>query len=278
MAQCIQPYRVLLPNGNEQPVRCGKCPTCYASRASEWSVRLMEEESISKTSHFVTFTYDNDNVHLTENGFMGLNKNDIQKYFKRLRKAHVGNAKSSIRYYCVGEYGGRTKRPHYHALIFNADEQLIEDAWSIKGKKLGQVFFGTVTGNSVGYCLKYMTKVSKIGLSYLDDRIPQFALMSKGLGASYIEKMIFWHRDDLENRMYIPLQDGKKATMPRYYKERIYFNTEREDIGWITLRRSLDEMEKLLTKHGDKLSRQLQESKRVAFDVMKHNYLSTSKL
>lgn len=78
--------------------------------------------------------------------------------------------------------------------------------------------------------------------------------------------------------MYIPLQDGKKATMPRYYKERIYFNTEREDIGWITLRRSLDEMEKMLTKHGDKLSRQLQESKRVAFDVMKHNYLTTSKL
>lgn len=179
MAQCIQPYKVLLPNGNEQPVRCGKCPTCYASRASEWSVRLMEEESISETSHFVTFTYDNDNVHITEKGFMGLNKDDIQKYFKRLRKAHVGNAKSSIRYYCVGEYGGRTQRPHYHALIFNADEQLIEDAWSIKGKKLGQVFFGTVTGNSVGYCLKYMTKVSKIGLSHWDDRIPQFALMSK---------------------------------------------------------------------------------------------------
>lgn len=66
--------------------------------------------------------------------------------------------------------------------------------------------------------------------------------------------------------------------MPRYYKERIYFNTEREEIGWITLRRSLDEMEKMLTKHGDKLSRQIAEAKRVAFDVMKNNYLQTCKI
>lgn len=278
MAQCIQPYKVLLANGNEHPVRCGKCPTCYQARASEWGVRLMEEERVSKSAHFVTFTYDNDHVHITEKGFMGLNKDDMQKYFKRLRKHHVGNAKSEIRYYCVGEYGGRTNRPHYHALIFNADEQLIQDAWAIDKIPLGQVFFGTVQNESVGYCLKYMTKVSKIGTQYWDDRIPQFSLMSKGIGKSYIERMIFWHRDDLENRMYIPLPGNIKATMPRYYKERIYLDTEREDIGWITLRRGLDEMEKMLTRYGDKLSKQYELAKRASFNVMKQNFLNTSKI
>ena len=26
-----------------------------------------------------------------------------------------------LKYYAVGEYGGQTKRPHYHIVIFNAD-------------------------------------------------------------------------------------------------------------------------------------------------------------
>lgn len=43
--------------------------------------------------------------------------------------------------------------------------------------------------------------------------------------------MVKWHRSDLENHMYVPLEDGKKIAMPRYYKTRVYTDFEREYIG-----------------------------------------------
>lgn len=46
------------------------------------------------------------------------------------------------------------------------------------------------------------------------------SLMSKGLGASYIERMGDWHRAD-PKRMYTQYH-GSKGTMDRYLKHKIY--------------------------------------------------------
>lgn len=284
MPTCLQPY---FDQDTNQAYPCGKCQACYIRRCQEWTVRLLEEDLVAKSSYFVTFTYDNDHIHITPKGFATLNPTDLVLYFKRLRKAHSKSERSYIRYYAVGEYGSRTNRPHYHALIFNADPELIEKKWSHGGtarmhyrdaKPIGQVHFGAVESASVGYCLKYMCKVSKIGLYHWDDRLPAFARMSKGLGSSYIEKMIFWHRDDILNRMYIPLKDGGKVSMPRYYKERIYFNTEREDIGWHALKASLDSLEREIIKYGEHWHRDMLANRRASFNVMKDNFLKSSKL
>lgn len=161
---------------NEIPVPCGKCPPCLKRRASGWSFRLMQEEKHSESSMFITLTYDTKNVPISEKGFMSLNKRDCQLFFKSLRKA-TGGAGLPIKYYIVGEYGGTTFRPHYHAIVFNAKLELIQNAW-----KRGEIHFGKVEGASIGYCLKYMTKPGKIPLHHNDDRVPEFALMSKGLG------------------------------------------------------------------------------------------------
>jgi len=124
----------------------------------------------------------------------------------------------------VGEYGGTTKRPHYHAILFNATEDQVELAW-----KKGSVYFGDVNDNSIGYTLKYLNKQSRIGLLGDDDRHPQFTLSSNGLGISYITKnMIKYHYSDLHNRNYIQLPGGCKARMPRYYYEKIYGGYERD--------------------------------------------------
>jgi hypothetical protein len=56
--------------------------------------------------------------------------------------------------------------------------------------------------------------------------------MSKGLGASYItEQTQTWHQNDLLKRCYIPLMDGQKASMPRYFKDRLYTKADMELIG-----------------------------------------------
>ena len=58
---------------------------------------------------------------------MTLQKSDLQKFFKRLRK----KTHEKISYYAVGEYGDNTQRPHYHIILFNAIPRIVEAAWSI---------------------------------------------------------------------------------------------------------------------------------------------------
>lgn len=153
---------------------------------------------------------------------MSLCKRDLQLYFKRLRILNP----NKIKYYIVGEYGGKTLRPHYHAIVFNAKIETYQAAWF-----LGQIHYGSVTGASVGYTLKYISKPGRIPLHKNDDRVPEFSLMSKGLGASYITPQTKnWHHADLENRMYVNLPDGKKAGMPRYFKDKIYDEAQRSKI------------------------------------------------
>jgi hypothetical protein len=135
----------------------------------------MQEEKHSTSAWFITLTYDTKYVPITSNGFMSLAKRDPQLFMKRLRKAHPKG--SNLKYYLCGEYGSDTRRPHYHAVIFNADVTLISDAWG-----LGNVHYGSVTQASVGYTLKYMCKPRIIPIHQRDDRVPEFSLMSKGSG------------------------------------------------------------------------------------------------
>lgn len=147
---------------------------------------------------------------------MTLDKRPWQLFCKRLRKRlPVG---VSLRYYMCGEYGGKKNRPHYHAIMFNVSATDIAAEWT-----LGELHFGEVNGASIGYTLKYMCKPRRIPMHRNDDRLPEFSLMSKGLGANYLtDAMCNWHRADVANRVYVPLQDGQKIAMPRYYKQKLY--------------------------------------------------------
>lgn len=174
MASCITPFSVRHKiTGQQIVVPCGKCPACFARRVSQWSYRLMQEEKESISSHFITLTYDTNHVFITNNGYMSLHKRHTQLFFKRLRK-NPKNHDRKIKYYLVGEYGGKTQRPHYHIILFNADVSTIQESWL-----QGAIHYGTVSGASIGYTLKYISKKGKMPMHKGDDRIPQFALMSK---------------------------------------------------------------------------------------------------
>lgn len=195
---CITPFKIRnKEHDGTVCVPCGKCPQCLKRRASGWSFRLMQHEKSAFSSWFVTFTYNNDSVPVSPNGFMSLERAAVQRYFKRLRKLH-GHS-NLVKYFVVGEYGTRTDRPHYHAIIFNSKPELIEAAWSLDKKPIGQVHFGSVTGASVGYTLKYMCKPGKIPLHRNDDRVPEFCFMSKGL-ASVISLRASWNGIELSSR------------------------------------------------------------------------------
>lgn len=249
---CMNPFTLSEENGGHQ-VPCGKCFNCKRRRASSWSVRLVKEGERSLSAHFLTLTYNTDTVPISDNGFMTLDKTDLQKFFKRLRKWHGKNT-TPLKYYAVGEYGGQTKRPHYHIIMFNANLEHFERSWSLDLKPLGQIHIGTITEASIGYTLKYICKESQIPMHKNDDRIKEFALMSKGLGSNYLtEKMIQWHKNKTEERIYVPLKDGKKAPLPRYYKQKIYNEYEKEKISFHWKKKSDLLKDKEIAEHGDKL-------------------------
>lgn len=262
MAQCMTPFGVKKKTNNQEtiPVPCGKCPNCVKRRVSAWSFRLIQEDKVSTSSHFLTLTYDTRHIPITRNGFMSVNKRDVQLFFKRLRKIHEAHVTlPPIRYFVAAEYGGRTNRPHYHIILFNGEVGDFGKAW-----QLGHIHYGQVSGASVGYTLKYMSKQQRIPAHRNDDREPEFRLMSKGLGASYLTpKMKNWHLQSIEDRMYCNLPEGKKISMPRYYKDKIYQEHQRKRAAHFARIKMLDQQSK--TKIG---VQQQVESDLAAFNVM----------
>lgn len=177
---------------------------------------------------------------MSQNGLPTLRKKDVQLFLKRLRKKHGAVyfidkrgvlQNRSIKYYCVGEYGTRYKRPHYHFILFSANIELIEDAWRCPdtGFPLGSFKLGDVNERSIGYTLKYLCK-PRTKFAPGDDRSREFTLISKGVGLGYITPAIIqYHKRDLVNHSY--LQDGNlKIAMPRYYRNRLYTAAELDAI------------------------------------------------
>lgn len=259
MNTCISPFT---KDGMGFP--CGRCYYCLRRRVSGWSFRLRKEEVVSTSSFFITFTYDTDHIRLTPKGYMNLHKPDFQNFMKAIRYKQHGRKKGNIKYFCAAEYGGKSARPHYHAIIYNLKLEclvgkacakqirygnieldgrtpMFSDSWPH-----GHITIGTLTEASAGYTLKYVMKPSRIPMHKNDDRQKEFQLISKGLGKSYITpRSKRWHKPQnlmvdeetgeavraIVTRFYLPIEDGKKIAMPRYYKDKIYTKLQRVEIG-----------------------------------------------
>ncbi|AXH75129.1 MAG: replication initiator protein [Microviridae sp.] len=101
---------------------CGKCLDCKRHHVNEWALRCVLEASQHEDSMFVTLTYNDANLpKFDESGHYGttLRHKDFQDFMKRLRK-HLDSYHDGkkVKYFMCGEYGGKTGRPHYHAIIF----------------------------------------------------------------------------------------------------------------------------------------------------------------
>jgi hypothetical protein len=264
--KCITPFHVKDKfTGEYIPVPCSKCPPCKKRRTSGWSFRLVKEGERSLSALFVTLTYNTETVPITENGFMNLDKADVQKFMKRLRKL----SKQKLKYYVCGEYGTKRMRPHYHLIIFNADKEKVEQAWTLDRRPLGQIYIGDVNEASIGYTLKYMTKKGKIPMHYNDDRLKEFSLMSKGLGSNYLtEKMVKWHKNNIEERMYCNINGNKKIAMPRYYKDKIYNEFDKVRISNHIKEKSEIQENKLINELGENYQQIIVERHLYSFEKM----------
>lgn len=234
-----KPYFIIRPEGtlrafykskiltNVTFIPCGKCIGCRLDYASTWSKRLMLEKSLypDNQCHFLTLTYDDDN-----NPFI-LNKKDFQLFMKRLRK-HFESQK--IRFFMCGEYGSKTFRPHYHAIIFGLDIPDLRKIHPLDNSSLytsdtilsiwnkGNIAIGDVTLKSCGYVAQYVLK-KQISKDKDISLIQQpFTLMSRkpGIGAKAFD--LSWY---LNNEIIL---NGKT------FKPGKFFNNIFESLGYST--------------------------------------------
>lgn len=197
----------------------------------------MLESSLHTDNAFVTLTYSDEN--LPKDG--SLVPRDVQLFLKKVRK-EIQPAR--LRFFCVGEYGDRTQRPHYHIALFgypacsrgrtdhrkehcceNCDR--IHRAWNLGGVDLGQL-----SPESAAYCAGYVTKKLTNGKDeyvkqVLGDRYPEFARMSNrpGIGADFMHEVastLLEH--NLENLEDVPLvlQHGtRKLPLGSYLRKKL---------------------------------------------------------
>ena len=223
-------------------VPCGKCVLCRDKKAREWSFRATCENVFSESIPlFLTLTYNNEN--LPKHGVF---KEEVQLFLKRLRisldRLHY---KHNLRYFACAEYGSKSKRPHYHMLIWNFPREgsfrniwnvthFIEKCWSkiagYDGKKpvyspLGYVYTLPCDKGAISYVMKYMRKQPCVpkGMN------PIFFLSSRkdgGLGAKYAKQYIDFYRKNpqcLDISVCDPYS-GMSTTisLPDYFR-RLYF-------------------------------------------------------
>lgn len=214
---------------------CGKCPACVKRRVAGWTFRLLEELKVSQSAMFITLTYSDETIPYSENGLPTLDKTDYQKFMKRFRKritSYVTKKEDipKLKYYAAGEYGTQTNRPHYHAIIFNSPQFFIDhpdvlcSIWSN-----GQIVIDKVTAASIayvaGYCMKKV-EGTPVGIDEGDDRNPEFSLMSKKMGLEYITPAkLKYYKENLEP--YLLVEGGQKISMPRYFKDKMFTESER---------------------------------------------------
>jgi len=209
---------------------CGKCPECQKDYYTQWATRGSRELARWETSLFITLTY-NDNSLPPDNS---LSKEDIQLFIKRVKKHFKSNKLNPIRQTYCGEYGEKTKRPHYHAILYNCDfsdkkkhytteadhqvftSQTLTDLWGH-----GNAEFGYAQPGSIAYVYKYILKkktrkekeqpliIERDGITY--EVAHEFVESSRnpGIGAHLRDS-------DSIKKGYLSV-DGVRKKLPKYY-------------------------------------------------------------
>lgn len=223
---------------NELKLPCGKCPECQKSYYTDWATRGSRELQRWNTSVFITLTYSDD--HLPPSG--SLDKKAIQDFIKRVKKHFASCKQNPIRQSYCGEYGTKTRRPHYHAILYNCDfndrvphytsdqgHQVYTSKILSKLWPLGHVEFGYAEPGSIAYLYKYILKKK----SRKEKKKPLELIMPDGeirlVAHEFIESSrnpgIGAHmRDSQSIKKGFLSVDGVKKKLPKYYLEHLKKN------------------------------------------------------
>lgn len=219
--KCYQPILIKnnldpeeYPNGLLVP--CGKCLACKETITKEYTLRFLHELNNWNRLLFVTLTYENKYVPISEYG-LELSKDDAKNFIKRLRAKmnYYYKETGQFKYFLTGEYGEKTLRPHYHMVIALPGDvpfELIKSCW-----KKGNVDIQLAHKEAIFYTIGYVSKKVYNGkMKDYKGKEREFRKMSRGNGREWYEK----HKNELALKQYIDYR-GYKCGIPRYYKKKL---------------------------------------------------------
>lgn len=242
-------------------IPCGHCIGCRLDKSREWADRIMCELAYHDKACFITLTYDdkhlpdkrqfidNDGV-IHDSTHNPLVKKHLQDFIKRLRD-RFGYKK--VRYYAVGEYGEKNKRPHYHAIIFGVDfsddriVNFIRDGYIHYTSKTlydesnpdhsvwkyGLCDIAEVSWNDAAYVARYTTKkqygdANKVYEIYNYE--PEFSIMSlkPGIGKQYLLDHIDEYRK--YGTLIVPTNNGTRIIKSNHYFDSIAYPDKKDPL------------------------------------------------
>lgn len=234
---------------------CGKCSACLEQKRLSYNIRAYYEYQECKAhggfTLYVTFTYNENNVPTFEvNGetIRCFSKQHVQTFLESLRKRLQRKYEVDLRYLWCSEYGGKTHRPHYHALLFISGKasqpkvrKWINELWKYGYIKFGDNYGVVNRPEGIQYCCKYVTKDSDFfeehdtilkELMQFDDfaeyrrQFFPFHLQSIGLGISLLRQLT--PEQIMEGRIPFPTKDGVKMfSLPLYYSRKLFYTFDK---------------------------------------------------
>jgi hypothetical protein len=196
-------------------IPCRKCLHCKQAKGLSWGYRIMHEALLHDFCTFVTLTED-DAHHSGK-----LDKKMIQKFLHRFRK-WLQKQGYELRYALVGEHGEKTKRGHYHLMVFGVDLTQFGVSRSL-----------VIGGDAAIHSVPHIEKLWGRGLVHVKPFIPEqamylgmhsvkaflndtpsFMLVSKvpGIGRGWIEKYL----SDFD-KGFATRDGGIKYSIPKHY-------------------------------------------------------------
>lgn len=193
---------------------CKECIGCQRKYSADWAARIVHESQCHEQNCFLTLTYrDEDLPHRGQ-----LVPAHLRQFIKDLRNYYRGERSRLIRYFGVGEYGGRTWRPHYHLCGFGFmfddlvgagqsntghsrfTSRTLDSIWGRGNTMIGNLDPGTAA-YTAGYCIKKLRDVASGGERYkrFDPLlqqwyrlVPEFSQKSThpGIGRLFLDR--FW--------------------------------------------------------------------------------------
>lgn len=228
-------------------VPCGKCDYCKRVKLDGIVQRLEFEFMNTFQTLFITYTYDDDHVHLN------LSKDDAKTLLSDLKNVlnrHYGKfcteryftpaGKVRLRpilyesfkykYFLVGEYGEKRGRVHMHMLLFlpkSVDWKYIQ-----KANRFGYICDIQVAGSG---CLHYVAEYCVKSLVSPDNeqyngKSDPFYLQSNGIGACMVDSRL---SRALHLNMSYNYRDAKGFlhTLPKYLRNKVFDYFERQQIS-----------------------------------------------
>lgn len=250
-----------------QFVPCGCCVACRINETTDWSIRALYELHDFDNASFVTLTYNEENYPKD----CSVHKEVLADWWDSFQHTVKREKGFSPRIFSCGEYGSRTGRAHYHAILYglnpdpfdknNIDRRLIANSWKYCNKEMFDWNRFEFNKNAINFCnretIQYVAGyIQKKLKSYQAKEAYEknglqapFKLASKKLGLNFALE-----QKDIIRENNFCVYNGFRVRVPRYFREKLNMTLPCASSGKEPNQEQLDFQERKIAEFDDNVN------------------------